>query len=118
MGFFEANTNLSQLFYLLGGHALADYVWQTERMVNLKHPRLKKNARGCVEEYGPWWWWMVAHGLIHGMLVGFILHWWVLGLLETMVHIGLDTAKCLKKITVNQDQAGHLLSKVVWAWLG
>ena len=114
MGLLDA-TNGSQLFYLLCGHALADYAFQSDFMANRKQPRFPETLH---DAYGPWWWWMLAHSLINGMLVGSILHWWVLGLLETLVHFGLDTAKGMGQLTTTQDQVGHLLSKVVWMLLG
>ena len=120
MGLLDA-TNGSQLFYLLCGHALTDYVLQSPEMSRRKQPRARLfEGPDTVEraQYGPWWWWMLAHSLINGMLVGYLLHWWVLGLLETLVHFGLDTAKGMGKLTTTQDQVGHLLSKVVWMLLG
>ena len=115
MGFLDSNSNLSQLFYLLCAHALADYVFQTPKLGRLK----QKNYRGKDRKiYGPWWWSMTAHALVNGFFVGYIMHWWVIGLLETAVHFGLDTMKSEKKIDRDQDQLGHLISKVVWTAIG
>lgn len=103
------------LWWLVCVHALCDYVLQPEYMAKLKRP-----GGGTAEErqrYGPWWWWMGAHSLINGLGVTYITQEPILGMAEALVHGSLDTLKCRGMISSNQDQLGHLLSKVLWATL-
>lgn len=108
-------TFVPMLFWLLVAHALTDYVWQPERMVITKGTF--GNSAGCRAEYGPWWWWMGAHGMINAGGVAMVTGSVGLGLAEGLVHIAADTAKCTKRLTANQDQVIHLLSKLLWAGL-
>ena len=103
--------NWTRLWWLLCAHALTDYVLQPERMANLKHPHETRHA-----DYGPWWWWMAAHGLVNALGVLYVTQSVPLSIGEFVVHCTLDTAKCQGWIDANTDQAGHLVSKVVWAW--
>lgn len=103
-----------QLFLLLGAHAVTDYALQSETMATRKRPSIFKAANQ--RTYGPWWWWMSAHSLINGLGVALILSW-EFGVLETITHWCLDVSKCQGKLTTKQDQALHLLSKVLWVCL-
>lgn len=105
---------LRLLFYLLAAHALTDYVWQSEMMANRKRPQFMLYPG---DSYGPWWWWMLAHGLINGLGVSLVTLSTTLGVLETGVHMSLDYAKAKGYLSTEQDQLGHLMSKVLWAWL-
>ena len=103
---------LTTLWWLLCAHALTDYVLQSDRMAAYKHPAETRHA-----DYGPWWWWMVAHGLINALGVLYVTQNVWLSVGECIVHMMLDTFKSRGFLTTNQDQAGHLLSKVLWAVL-
>ena len=98
-----------QLFLLVAAHALTDYALQPEWMAQHKSP-----LNPPPEKLGQWWWVLTAHGLINGLGVALILGVWWIGALETAAHMWMDYAKCLKRLTVKQDQALHLLSKVLW----
>jgi hypothetical protein len=100
------------LWWLLCAHALTDYVLQSDRIAELKHP-----STGVHATYGPWWWWMIAHGLINALGVLYVTQNVWLSVGECVVHMGLDTLKSLKGIDANTDQAGHLASKAAWAFL-
>ena len=102
---------LETLFYLFTAHAVTDYALQSDFMASRKRP---SKSRHLSDEYGPWWWWMTAHSLINGLGVAIVLSSWYLGVAEAIVHGLADTYKCQGKITTYQDQALHLLSKVVW----
>ena len=104
--------NWTRLWWLLCAHALTDYVLQSDRMAELKHP-----TAGTHNDYGPWWWWMTAHGLINALGVLYVTQNVWLSLGEFIVHVALDTAKCQRHIDANLDQLGHLWSKCVWAML-
>ena len=106
---------LSTLFFLLGAHALSDYVWQPDYMARLKRPNEGTPTERA--RYGPWQWWMIAHGLINGILVSIVTGSAWLGWLETIFHSLVDIAKCKDRISRNTDQVLHLASKLVWASL-
>jgi hypothetical protein len=104
-------------FFLLCGHALADYPLQTEFMAANKNCRL--NQRGPV----PWYYVLLAHSLIHGGTVAVIVAALGLGLptavflgtVETVAHFAIDHAKCVAKVSIHIDQAAHVLLKLVFA---
>ena len=98
------------LYWLLIGHAVADYALQSDGMVKRKSPEWPQ-----VESYGPWWWTMLAHSAINGSFVSLLTGNIAYGMVETVLHFLLDWAKCLGKINAVEDQAGHILSKVLIA---
>lgn len=65
----------------------------------------------------PWYQAMFAHTFMHGAAVTFVTGMWTLGLLEMIVHWFTDHLKCKGKLTFNQDQAIHIASKFVWAYI-
>ena len=103
---------LSLSFLLIAGHAVADYVLQTDRMERYKHPQQPRRAY-----LGPWWWWLLAHSLVNGIMVSLLTQNWWLGLLETKLHFWVDYAKMRHWVSTNEDQSIHVLSKLVWASL-
>ena len=98
------------LYWLLIGHAVADYALQ----IPFKSPR--RNPETYPDSiYGPWWWGMLAHSAINGAFVSLLTGNIAYGMVETVLHFLLDWAKCLGKINAVEDQAGHILSKVLVA---
>ena len=106
-------TFVTTLWWLLAAHAVTDFALQDDRMIELKNPTLTTLAERPT--YGPWWWWMLAHGLINGAGVGWVTGSAALGALETVAHINLDLMKCQRHIGRDIDQLGHVLYKVLWA---
>ena len=105
------------LFYLLVGHALADFVLQTDMMA--KHKNRNREIDMSVvppgQKYMPCWhYWLTSHALIHGGAVAVVTGIWWLGLLETGLHWLIDFAKCENLIGVNQDQALHIGCKLFY----
>ena len=104
------------LYWLLIGHALADYALQSDSMINRKNPKwVIQDVRIVRSPYGPWWWTMLAHSAINGAFVSLLTGNIAYGMVETVLHFLLDWAKCLGKINAMEDQAGHILSKVLIA---
>ena len=101
---------VSKLWWLLVAHAMTDYVWQTEAM-----GRYKSRRSDPPDYLGPWWWHLAAHGLINGGAVAWVTGNLWLGMAEFCVHCSLDFMKCEGMISAKQDQAGHVVSKLVWA---
>jgi hypothetical protein len=101
------------LFYLLVGHALADFVFQAGPMATEK----SRHSRTELQLQVPWYYWLSAHSLIHGGLVAFITGSLALGIAETIVHWLIDYAKCEHWTSIHTDQLLHVLCKVLWWWL-
>ena len=101
------------LFYLLAGHALADYVLQTDIMAKCKN-RQAEIYKTVGPNFPGWCYWLSAHALIHGGTVALITGIWWLGLIETVAHWLIDFAKCENKINIHQDQFLHIVCKFVY----
>jgi hypothetical protein len=101
-------------FWLVVGHALADYSLQSDTMAIGKN----RNLEGGCYRTVPWYYWMAAHSLIHGGVVGLFTGWIVLGVIETLAHYIIDCAKCEKCINVHVDQFLHIACKIGYAcWM-
>lgn len=100
------------LIALLGAHAYFDYAGQGDFMARAKNQL--QEIPGV-----PWYQVLGAHGLIHGAAVAIITGIWWLCLLEMIVHIVTDNAKCFGRISYNADQAIHVACKLAWfaIWL-
>lgn len=106
------------VFFLIAGHALADYALQSDAMAVCKCRKAGHRLQATV----PWYYWLTAHALIHGGTVGFIVKWWgysndaavILGLAETVIHWFIDTGKCEKFYGMAVDQMLHVVCKVAW----
>ena len=96
---------LGLAFYLVAGHALGDRGLQPSNLSSGKRRDLNP---------GTWWQYLLAHGLIHGLIVAVITHIWILGVLETWAHMEIDRAKGRGKITNMTDQILHMVCKLVW----
>ena len=92
---------------LIGAHALADYPLQGDFLSKAKN-------RTAPIPGVPYWQALGAHSAIHGAFVALITGVWWLFFAEAVIHWLTDDAKCAGKISFNQDQAIHLLCKVVW----
>ncbi len=103
-------------FELLLGHALADFVLQSDTMATSK----SRHFRSAVDRgngFPPWYYWLAAHSLIHGGVVYLVTGSWALGLAEIVLHTVIDFAKCEHKINFHQDQALHVLCKVAYCFI-
>lgn len=97
---------------LLAGHALADYPLQGDFIAKAK------NRANPIPGF-PWWQALWPHAAMHGAIVAFVTGIWWLFIAETVIHFITDDAKCMGRLTLNQDQAIHIGCKVVWfaIWL-
>lgn len=94
-------------FFLLVGHALADYPLQGEFLARWK------NHWDSHVLYD-WWILLTMHALIHGGAVALVTGSVALGIAETGAHALIDYAKCDGKIGFKMDQYLHVACKVVW----
>jgi hypothetical protein len=98
------------LFYLMVGHAVADYPLQGEFLARAKN---RNTEVGKIH----WPYALTAHGLIHGGAVAWVTGSVGLGICETMIHFLTDFWKCEGKLTLKQDQAIHVGCKLFYAAL-
>lgn len=106
---------LTLLWYMLSGHAVADYALQSDAMAKGKN---WNNATPVPPGQKPqvcWYYWMAAHALVHGGAVTLVTQSVALGVAETVVHFVIDCLKCAGITTINEDQLAHVLCKILWA---
>ena len=101
------------LFLFLVGHAVADFVLQPEAMGVNKSRRRYQSAQHP-EGFPPWGIWLSAHALTHGGAATLACGDWTVGVLETALHAFIDHTKCEGRITFLQDQALHVLCKILY----
>lgn len=113
------------LFWMLVGHALADYPLQGEFLAQAKNRHTAIGAQF-------WLWALPAHALIHGGAVALAIRLSVhdvpgfsadelsafavaLGLCEACLHAWIDFMKCEGRIDLHDDQLAHIACKIAWA---
>ena len=101
---------ISIFFALLFVHFLFDYPLQGDWMSRAK------NSSDPIPG-APWYHAMFAHTFMHGAGVTLVTGLWTLGVLEMVIHWVTDHLKCNGKLTFNQDQAIHVVCKLVWAYI-
>ena len=102
---------MTLFFQLLIGHALADFVLQSDTMARAKD-RHSDFAHGLSESFPPWYYWLGAHALVHGGAVYLLTGSALFGLIEVVLHATIDCAKCERWIGFHQDQGLHIACKV------
>jgi len=100
---------LHLLWWLIVGHALADFVLQSGAMAIGK----SRHYQGAPGE-PPWYYWLTSHALVHGGVVGLITGSAGLGVAEFVAHWVIDFGKCEHFYGFNTDQLFHLICKFVW----
>jgi len=96
------------VFFLIAGHALADYPLQSEFMA------IGKGSREKPHNGVPWYYCLGAHCLVHGLVVALMTGYVFLGIAETVAHWFIDDAKCRKWTGIHTDQALHIACKLLW----
>ena len=98
---------LAVFFALAVLHALADFPLQGEYLAKQK---VRENADGTSE-------WIVAlfaHSLIHAGAVWLVTGSKLLGIVELVLHAGIDAAKGKGRFGLLTDQALHLGCKMIY----
>ncbi len=109
------------LFWLLFWHAMADFPLQGDYLAKRKNRsieryEIKKNHHADYPyPHSPWWMHMSWHALIHAGGVAFITHNIAFGLVEFVLHFGIDFMKTEGKISSTTDQALHIICKLAYA---
>ncbi|MNR45031.1 hypothetical protein D3C85_1638410 [compost metagenome] len=96
------------LFFLVAAHALCDYPLQGDFLAKAKDRNTDIGKIFWPHALG-------AHSMIHGGAVALITGSVGLGVAEVVAHAITDFLKCEKRISLNVDQAIHLICKAVWA---
>ena len=96
------------LALLLFAHFLFDYPLQGDFLSRAKN-------RFDPIPHVPWYHAMAAHTGMHGFAVWFITGIPLLGLAEMTIHWITDDLKSRGELTFNQDQAIHIVCKLIWA---
>jgi hypothetical protein len=101
-------------FQLLIGHAVGDFVLQSNAMSSGKsrHNRLHEQYG---EGFPPWYYWMSAHSLTHAGIVYVITGSTLCAAIECASHWLVDFGKCENAYSLHVDQGLHLLFKVLYS---
>jgi len=98
-------------FQLLVVHSVLDFMLQPNVMASAKSRHSKYHSRGN-HEFPAWYYWLGAHSIGHGGGVYLVTGSLWLGLLEVVLHAGIDHLKCEHKTSLSQDQLLHLVCKL------
>jgi hypothetical protein len=96
------------LFWMLVGHALADYPLQGDFLAK------GKNHKAPLPGVS-WWVCLLAHAFIHAGAVALITRSTALGWCELVMHLVIDFGKCDGVFGFKVDQALHVVCKIAWA---
>jgi hypothetical protein len=102
---------LTLMFWMLVGHAIADFALQTHELSSTK----RRTSAGEM----PWQVALTAHSIIHSGFVALITGSVFLGTLELLAHSAIDFAKCEGFLGRGRramwvDQLLHVACKVTW----
>jgi len=100
---------MEMLWWMVVGHALADFALVTEFMARGKYRLTNPYNIWC-----PWYYPLGAHALVHGGAVALATGVWWLGVCETVAHAVIDHGKCEQWYGIHADQAMHMICKVAW----
>ena len=107
-------------WWLLVGHAVADFSLQTDSMAKGKN-RNRPVDMSVVppgQKYTPsWFYWLTTHALIHGGAVCLITGDCRLGMAETVAHWVIDFGKCENFFGIHIDQTLHVVCKLAWVYI-
>jgi hypothetical protein len=101
---------MTALFWMLVGHALADYPLQGDWLSKAKNQTLS-----LVPGEAIWPGALACHAAIHSGAVMLATGSWALAACEFVAHALIDHTKCAGRLTYNQDQALHVVCKLIWA---
>lgn len=101
---------MTLFFYLIFGHALADYPLQGDFLASAKNHTAP--VSGVAWEHA-----LFFHALIHAGIVAMFTGSVAVAVAELIAHMVIDYQKCAGRLTFQQDQYLHIFCKFVWAYL-
>lgn len=101
------------LFLLIAGHAIMDFPLQGETVAREKNHRSDSE----LQKHVPWYYWLTAHALSHGLVVFMVTGSLFLALSETASHWIIDHFKCAGMYSIHVDQTLHIMCKIIWTLL-
>lgn len=106
-------------FWLMVGHALADYILQSPQLHYDKNPNKPPLNDGSPRPAAPllWIYAMTAHCLMNAGAVAAVTGRLEFGLAEFAVHFLIDVARCRGHVSRAVDQGLHIACKALWAVL-
>lgn len=106
---------MTLFFWLLVGHALADYPLQGDFLARGKNRHLPAAylPPGQVAQ-AIWPWCLTAHALIHAGAVAYFTGSVLVGVVELGLHWAIDFAKCESWTGIHTDQTLHVACKVAY----
>ena len=106
---------LITIFYLIAAHFVVDFSLQNDTMAINKN----RHANTELQNYVPWYYWMMSHAISHGAGVALITGSVGLGIAETICHFLIDYGKCDRWYSIHADQFLHIFCKFIWffAWI-
>lgn len=111
-----AEKYLTVLILLLMAHAVTDLALQSEAMAKGKNRNRKpENVPPGQKPTPVWGYWMAAHVLTNAAGVYVVTHSIGLATLEAIAHAAIDLMKCENITNPHEDQALHLMTKMVEA---
>lgn len=118
---------LLNLFILLFLHALADFTLQTDIMAKLKNRNtdLKRKKQWLEDPKSipipsgqkyqlTWIYWLTAHSLIQGGLIGLVFGNWYLAIIEFIMHWLIDFLKTNGYTNIHHDQGMHIFLRIIY----
>ncbi len=101
---------MTLLFKLLCMHALCDYPLQGDFLAR------GKNHLNPIPGV-PWWQCLTAHAFIQAGGVYLVTGKIELAVAELVAHWLIDFGKCSNRYGFNEDQAAHVVCKIIWVIL-
>ncbi len=95
--------------FLVIGHFIADYVFQTDAIAIGKNNKINHSHLTV-----PWYYWMLTHSMVHGLAVYLITNSVILLLAEVFAHFLIDFSKCRGWIGLHTDQILHISCKIAY----
>jgi hypothetical protein len=101
---------------LIIAHFLADYPLQGEFLAKFKSPLVyTQMVRDNIQPRFHWFWILSAHCAIQAGGVLYVTNSLILAIIDYNVHFYVDLAKCRGRITFNQDQTYHIITRLIIA---
>lgn len=101
--------SLAALFWMIVGHALADYPLQGDWLSKIKNHKLELVPGEKIWPMALW-----LHAFVHAGAVQLATQSWLLAVAELLAHVSIDYAKCNGNLNYNEDQGLHIFCKFLW----